>query len=225
MEIQPAQQADLGFVIAAPVKQIDVKEGDQVKAGQALLVLDTPELEYAVASAQAELLSAQKNVLIQSTRRKEIVNDKIMYLSGPPEIREKARARATQAQAALDVATANVAQGTLVAPFDGTVASINVEPGEMVAANEAVLILADLSHLQVVTTDLSEREIANVRLGQTAMTRLKAIDQDLPGKVIAIAPLSGLKNGDTVFKVTIELDQQPKGLLWGMTGDVNIHIK
>jgi hypothetical protein len=28
--------------------------------------------------------------------------------------------------------------------------------------------------------------------------------------------------GDIVFKVTIALDEQPKGLLWGMTAEVTI---
>jgi len=227
VEVRPEQEADLGFLIAAPVKQINVKEGDQVKAGQALIVLDTPELQYAVAGAQAELESAQTNSSLQhNTREYRAWNGrKWIWTHGLPEVRDQADARVAQAQAALGLAQANLAQGTLVAPFDGTVVSINVEPGEVAEANKTVVVMGDLSHLQIVTTDLSEREIANVRIGQTAMTRIKALDQDLPGKVAAIAPLSGLKDGDTVFKVTIELDQEPKSLLWGMTGDVQIATK
>ena len=225
VEVEPAQTTDMAFLIAAPVKQINVKEGEQVKAGQPLIVLDTPDLQYAVAGAQAELVSAQMNYLIQNTRRKTTLHDKVYYLSGPPEIRNKAKAREIEAQAALEVAQANLAQGTLVAPFDGTVVSISVDPNEMVEPQKTVLIMGDLSHLQIATTDLSEREIAKVRIGQTATIRLKAFAQDLTGKVISIAPLSGLNNGDTVYKVTIELDQQPKGLLWGMTGDVSIETK
>lgn len=225
VEVEPAQTTDMAFLIAAPVKQINVKEGEQVKAGQPLMVLDTPDLQYAVAGAQAELVSAQMNYLIQNTRRKTTLHDKVYYLSGPPEIRNKAKAREIEAQAALEVAQAELAQGTLVAPFDGTVVSISIDPNEMAEPQQTVLSMGDLSHLQVATTDLSEREIAKVRIGQTATIRLKAFAQDLTGKVVSIAPLSGLNNGDTVFKVTIELDQQPKGLLWGMTGDVSIETK
>lgn len=225
VEVEPAQTTDMAFLIAAPVKQINVKEGEQVKAGQPLMVLDTPDLQYAVAGAQAELVSAQMNYLIQNTRRKTTLHDKVYYLSGPPEIRNKAKAREIEAQAALEVAQAKLAQGTLVAPFDGTVVSISIDPNEMAEPQQTVLSMGDLSHLQVATTDLSEREIAKVRIGQTATIRLKAFAQDLTGKVVSIAPLSGLNNGDTVFKVTIELDQQPKGLLWGMTGDVSIETK
>ena len=224
-EVEPVHTSNMAFVVAAPVKELDVKEGQQVKAGQALVVLDTPELTYAVASAQAELQSAQANAVLQHTARKQWNGSRFVYLSGPPELRQIADTRVVQAQAALELAQANLAQGTLSAPFDGTVVSINVVPGEMAVPQQPVLVIADLSHLQIATTDLSEREIANVQVGQTATTRLKAFDTDLTGKVIAIAPRSTQSNGDTVFKVTIELDHPPMGLMWGMTGDVNIVVR
>jgi RND family efflux transporter MFP subunit len=217
----------MAFVIGAPVKEVAVKAGDQVTAGQKLVVLDTPEMDYAVVGAQAELKSAQANAALQrmATKSWNAAKGKFMYTSGPPELRQIADTRVTQAQAALDAAQADLAQGTLVAPFDGTVVSINVVPGEMVVPQQTVLVLADLSHLQVATTDLSEREIAKVQVGQTATTRLKAFDEDLAGKVVAIDPLAMQSNGDTVFKVTIALDQAPKGLLWGMTGEASIQVK
>src|SRR5512141_548989 len=62
--VEPAQTSDLAFLIAAPVKEVNVKAGDQVKAGQVLVVLDTPDLVYAVTSAQAELDSAIANAAI-----------------------------------------------------------------------------------------------------------------------------------------------------------------
>ena len=50
VNVVPAQQSNLGFIISAPVKEVDIKEGDQVKAGQVLMVLDTPDLTNAVAT-------------------------------------------------------------------------------------------------------------------------------------------------------------------------------
>jgi RND family efflux transporter MFP subunit len=223
--VEPVTVSHLAFLIAAPVKDVDVRAGDQVKAGQTLVVLDTPGLQYAVTGAQAEVQSAQANALLQRMARKTWNGAKFISLSGPPELRQIADARVLQAQAALDVARANLAQGALVAPFDGTIVSIAVVPGEMAVPSQPVLILADLHELQIQTTDLSEREIAQVHVGQTATTRLKAFAQDLTGKVISIAPRSQPHNGDNVYQVTIELDQPPAGLLWGMTGDVTIQVK
>ncbi len=224
VSVQPVHKSQMAFNIAAPVKEVKVKAGDQVKAGQTLIVLDMPEMAYAVTSAQAELQSAQLNdTLERSTREyRAWTGRKWIWVNGIPEVRAQADARVQQGQAAVDVAQANLAQGTLVAPYDGTVVSVDVDPGEMVVPQKPILVIADLSRLQVETTDLSERQIAQVQIGQSATVKLKAFSQDLPGKVIAISPLSNLNNGDTVFKVTIALDNPPKGLMWGMTGDVTI---
>ncbi len=227
VKVEPVQDSNLAFLIGGPVKQINVKEGEQVKAGQTLIVLNTPDLDAAVATAQAELTSALANQVIQRSGKasKTQIGHRTLWLGSMPEIRQQADARVQQAQAALDVANANLAKATLTAPFDGTVVAINVQPAEMVTAQEAVATIGDLSHMQVVTTDLSEREIAQVQVGQSATVRLKAFNEDLTGKVVSIAPMSNKYNGDTVYKVTIELDKQPDGLLWGMTGDVQINTK
>jgi RND family efflux transporter MFP subunit len=224
--VEPSQTSDMAFLIAAPVREVDVKQGEQVKGGQSLIVLDTPDLQYHVAAARAELESAQLNARLQSSTRKyrAWTGRKWVWISSLPEVQAQADARLQRAQAALDVAQANLSQGTLVAPFDGTVVAVNVVPGEMVVPEKTVVIIGDLGHLQVATTDLSERDIAKVQVGQTATTRLKAFAQDLTGKVAAIAPMSTQHNGDTVYKVTIQFVQQPENLLWGMTGDVEIQI-
>src|SRR5512142_1374037 len=46
--VEPAQQSSMAFLLSAPVKQVYIKAGDQVSAGQPLIMLDTPELEYAI---------------------------------------------------------------------------------------------------------------------------------------------------------------------------------
>jgi RND family efflux transporter MFP subunit len=221
----PIEQSELSFVLSAPVKEVDTKEGDKVKAGQTLIVLDAPDLAFAVTGAQAALRSAQDYAFLQHFARKTLIGSKFVSANGAPELRQKADSKVLQAQSALDSAQAALSQATLIAPYDGTIVSINVVPGELVQTGQGVAVIGDLTHMQVETTDLSERAIAGVRIGQTASIRLKAFDQDLTGKVIMIAPMGVKSKGDIVYKVTIELDNQPDGLLWGMTGDVDINTK
>jgi HlyD family secretion protein len=107
--------------------------------------------------------------------------------------------------------------------MDGTVVSIKVSQGELVQSGEVVLVIANLNRLRAETTDLSERDIARVKLGQHATVRLKAFSNSLNGMVAAVMPVSGRSpDGDIIYKVTIELEGQPTQLLWGMTGDVEI---
>jgi RND family efflux transporter MFP subunit len=215
----------MAFIISAPIKEVDVVEGEQVKAGQTLVVLDTPDLAFSVTGAQAALRSAKDYAFLQNYARKTLIGSHFVSLNGAPELRQKAASKVQQAQAALDSAQAALAQATLLAPYDGTIVSINVTPGELIQPGQVVAVIGDLAHLQIETKDLSERDIAGVHIGQTAAIRLKAFDQDLTGRVIKIAQMSSEYNGDNVYKVTIQLDTQPAGLLWGMSGDVDIKTK
>jgi RND family efflux transporter MFP subunit len=224
-EAIPAKLSEMGFVISGRVKEVDVKAGDEVGAGQTLVVLDTPDLQSDLGAAKAELKSATANDIIQRTARKTWTGDKFVWQNGAPEWRQKADARLVQAQAGLDYAQANLGQGTLVAPFGGIVVKINVVPGEFVQPEDVVVVIADLHHLQIKTKDLSERDIARVHVGQAATVHLKAFSQDLSGKVTVVSPLGEEYKGDIVYKVTIELDAPPAGLLWGMTGDVDIQTQ
>jgi RND family efflux transporter MFP subunit len=223
--VVPNTKSNLSFVISGPVKEVDVKEGDQVTAGQKLFVLDKPDLEYEVTGAEAALRSAQDYAALQHYFRKTLIGSNWVSTNGAPELRLKADSKVAQEQAALDSAQASLAQATLNAPYSGTIVSINVVPGEHIQTGQVVAVIGDLSRLQVETTDLSERAIAGVRIGQSASIRLKAFDQALSGKVVSIAPMGVLYKGDIVFKVTIELDKQPAGLLWGMSGDVDINTQ
>ena len=221
--IAPAHVAQLGFLISGMAKEVPVKEGDLVKAGQPLLVLDTPDLEFAVAEAQAALHSAQAYAELQKYRRvKNRRNGKIFYDVIPGEIRQRADARVQQAQVLLELAQINLAEGTILAPFAGTAVSLGVIPGEFVPSDQAVLTLATLDTLQLETTDLSERDIAKVKVGAPVDIFVEALNETLSGEVVRISPRAEDVGGDVVFKVTISFDKQPENLLWGMTAEVKI---
>ena len=221
--VVPAQVSELAFLISGIVKDVPVKEGEAVKAGQPLIVLDTPDLEFAVTEAQAALHSAQTYADLQKYRRvKNRRNGKIFYDVIPAEYRQRADARVQQAQVTLELAQINLTEGTLTAPFDGVIASLHVIPGEFVDSDQTVVTLATLNTLQVETTDLSEYDIPRVKIGAPANISIEALNETFKGTVINISPISNNVGGDVVFKVTIGFDKQPKNLLWGMTAEVII---
>jgi membrane fusion protein (multidrug efflux system) len=222
--VVPAQVTHLGFLTSAIVKQVNVKEGDQVKQGETLAVLNTPDLEYNLVAAQEAFRSAQANAEIQRYKRVRVIrqNGKKSWDVAPPEVRQQADAQAGSAQARLDIAQAILAQSTLIAPNDATVASLDILPGEYVNQNQTVITLASLNTLQLETTDLSERDITKIKMGAPVNISIEARNDSFRGKVIGISPIADNVGGDVVFKVTIAFDEQPKGLLWGMTAEVTI---
>jgi HlyD family secretion protein len=138
------------------------------------------------------------------------------------EARAAAEAAVAQAEAALAAAQIAVAQATLRAPFAGEVIALEVSPGETVMPGQVVLTLADLDHLRVETTDLSERDVTQLAIGQEAQVYVEALDVEIEGRVVDIASQATTVGGDVVYAVVIELDEQPPGLRWGMSAEVDI---
>ena len=221
--VVPAQITRLSFLTSALVKEVAIKEGDDVTAGQTLVTLNTPDLEYNLLAAQEAFRSKQAYAELQRYKRVlDIRKGKKFWDVVPPEVRQKADAEAASAQAALGIVQASLAESTLVAPLDANVASVDVMPGEFVKENQVVITLATLNALQLETTDLSERDIPKVDIGATVNIFVEALDENFTGKVISISPRADTVGGDVVFKVTIAFDKQPENLLWGMTAEVTI---
>lgn len=209
-QVIPAQSVQLSFPLTGAVKTVEVKAGDTVTAGQTLVTLDTTLLE-------AQVKEAQANVDATKTQLQYLIR-----IGTDQEHLKSAQADIDRVQAQLDSAQATLAQATLTAPINGTVASVDISPAETVTPGKIVIVLGDLSHFQIETTDLSERDVPAVRVGQSADVFVQALNKQMTGKVVDVSRISTTLGGDVVYKVTIELTEQPQGLRWGMTADVKI---
>ena len=209
--IVPVNDARLSFSAVGRVTSVDVKVGDNVMAGQALVKLDTTILEAKVREAQANLEAAQAQVRFLMRQKTDQVH------------LDEANAEVERMQALLDSANATLnAQSTLVAPFDGVIVSVDIAPSEVVVPGQIVIVLGDFSRFQVKTSDLSERDVTRVQVGQSAVVFIEALNEEFTGSVVDIDRIGSTLGGDVVFTVTIDLDNQPQGLLWGMSADVEI---
>ena len=209
-QVVPIEKVSLSFPLTGIVATVDVKRGDDVTRGQALVTLDDSVLIAQAAEAQANLDAAET----QYNYLKRVGTDE--------EHLNTAQADIDRAQAALDSAEAILHQATLTAPFPGTIAAVEISPAEIVIPGQVVIVMGDLTGFQVETSDLGERDIPDVKIGQTVEVFIEALNQTAAGSVVEVARLSTTLGGDIVFKVTVELDNQPAGLYWGMSAEVVI---
>jgi len=190
------------------------------------LALQLATLDYESALANYELVTrgALPEDLEAAWRNvKSAIAQTDKLRAGPtPEQLAIAEATVAQAEATLEIARATLNQATLTAPFNGTVADLLVSPGQIVMPGQVVLTLADLSQLQVETTDLSERDVTEVQVGQEATVYVEALNVDVPARVARISPLASTVGGDVVYTVVIALEGQPEGLRLGMSVEVEI---
>jgi HlyD family secretion protein len=95
----------------------------------------------------------------------------------------------------------------LTAPFAGTVTGLLAHTGDTLVPGAGVLMVADLSRLQVETTDIDEFLIGHVRAGQNVAVQIEALDRrEVTGRVrtVALQP-QATPGGDQHYPVTIDL--------------------
>ncbi len=197
--------------------------------------LEADQTNNDLAVAKANLADAQKKLndltnpsAVDVALAKAAVDDAQKVLddlqAGPdPEQLALLQARLKNAQDQVKAAQASLDSLELKAPFSGTIGLVNHQAGEWILAGQPVLVLADLEHLRIETTDLSEKDISKVQVGQPVTISVKALSQDLTGHVKEIMPLADTLGGDVVYKTILELDAPLSGLRAGMSVKVQFN--
>jgi multidrug resistance efflux pump len=203
---------DLGLrALSAQVEEAKAQLAQAIRAQEAYSVtLTIRDLGTTKAQAALDHLRAWENPYLDQASAAEIA---------------QARARLEQATLAVTQAERQIQDAEIRAPFDGTVTSVDVRAGELVGPGQALIVLADLHTLRAETTDLSERDVDRVNVGQQATVYIEALNVEAQGQVIDVALEATTIGGDVVYKVTVELNDPPPGLRWGMSVDVEITPK
>jgi len=212
--IVPVKQIQLSFPLTGSVTAVNVAEGDLVEPGQSLVQLDTAILQAIVAEREANIIAAETQV---SYLRRIIASSN--------EDIKAAEAEVARQNAILDADLERLEQATLVTPIGGTVVSVDISPGETVTPGLIVITIGDLTELQIETTDLSERDIPEVKAGQSATIYIDALDQEVNGTVSRIAEQASSIGGDVVYTVIISLDEKIPGARWGMSVEIKIDVE
>ncbi len=184
-------------------------------------------LDEATKGSGKQVQAAQANVAAAVAQR-DIAKARLDQLkAGATQAQiDAAQATVAQAEAGLQAVQAALNEATLIAPFDGAIAEIPVEAGQVVGPGTPIVSMADLSAWEIDTDDLSEVDVVNVQQGQTVSITVDALPGvKMKGTVLAITPKSQTKRGDVTYTVKIAVDNPDPKLKWGMTAQVDVQVQ
>ncbi len=171
--------------------------------------LQQASVDYERARAQYELTvdrptdSELKQAEAQTAQARAALVD--LEEKPTPEELAIARAQVTQARSTLTQAQLNLEEATLVAPFAGTVADVNIEVGQMVNSSTPVIVLTDLTSYYV-DLYIDETDIGRVRIGQPVVMTLDAFpSEEMEGEVRAIKSIGTVSGGIITYEVRVEI--------------------
>jgi RND family efflux transporter MFP subunit len=137
-----------------------------------------------------------------------------------------AAARVAQAEASVARVQAQIGERAIVAPFSGLVKTVDVELGEIAAANAAAITLISDGSFEV-EADLPEIDSTRVRAGMDAKVTVDALGEgksELSGKVGSVDRAESLDGSVPVYKMKVYLDEAPAELRSGMTASVVVEV-
>jgi HlyD family secretion protein len=202
---------------------------DAIKVAQSQSGVGLLQAQLAKAQSDAEKLKAHDGVDPDKLRaaRDRVAAAEANLVSTQASLQAAqagvATAQAQVTAAAADLVAAQLKQDSveLKAPFAGTVAVQNLKAGEHVDPGQPMVTLADLTRWEIQTNDLTEMEVARVKVGQNVTVKFDALPEvSLRGVVKSIAVKYVENRGDITYTVTITLTSTDPQMRWGMTTKV-----
>lgn len=211
-------RAAVGSRVIGRIVELKVEEGDRVRAGDVIAVLDSADVRASVEQIRAELRESQARL---TDARRELARQEKLREAGVTAQAELDSARTAAdvavaqlgtTQARLRAQEAQLAYTVIRSPLSGVVIEKNGEVGEMVApggftsqqSTGAIVRIADPASLEV-EADINESYINRLKIGQPASIQVDAVpDRAYQGKLRQIIPTADRQKAVVQVKVTID---------------------
>jgi RND family efflux transporter MFP subunit len=210
---------DLGGILV----RVAVEEGQKVRRGHLLALVDPRSDEAALKEAQAKLRELEADLAFQEA---ELGRQTSLHAQGisSRQALEQTRTQAELARARRDAAIATaerlgvtVTKLRIAAPFDGTVLTRIAQPGETLVAGAPLLRLARTDRFRV-EAEVDEFDLTRLRIGMPVTVRAEGVDrgwrghvEELPDYVVGrkLKPQDPARPSDTrVLMAKVALDEE-----------------
>lgn len=209
-EIRARYEPELGFRIGGKISQRLVDVGDRVSEGTVLAKLDTNDVSLRLDAVRAQMASAQADHKLANSeleRYRELMERNVISRSQFDSFESRfdaSVAQLRQARANLNVARNQADYASLKTPRDGVIAQRLAEAGQVVAAGQAVFVLA-VDGDREVRIDLPEQDVGHFKIGMPVGIELwSRPGQVFEGKIRELSPAADPRSRTFEARVAFE---------------------
>jgi RND family efflux transporter MFP subunit len=207
--VEGARKATLSTKVMGRITALPVEEGSPVRRGQALVRIQSQDVEAQQAQVEAQLRqarAAQANAATnyermetlfaaESATKKEFEDATLAYESAQEQV-NTLQARLREVQDALGYTVVR-------APFDGYVVRKQAEVGSLAVPGQPLVTVEDVERLEVVA-QVPESEVGRIAVGDTVDVAIGAAGEALlRGRVVQVNPSAAV--GSRQFEAHVRL--------------------
>ncbi len=217
-------ESRLSFRVSGAIQRIHVKVGDQVRKGVLIAELDPTDYQIQVQDAEASLLQAQSQARNASASYSRVQNLYVSQNASRSDLdaalatKESAEAQVSSVEKKLELANKQLDYTRLAAPTDGSIASVDVEVNENVAAGRTIVMLTGAGRPEVEVA-LPEMLISQIREGSGVKIRFDAISGRMFDGVVTEVGVSSTGFA-TTYPVKAAISEQSTAVRPGMAAEV-----
>jgi membrane fusion protein (multidrug efflux system) len=218
--VQPVRQATVKAKVSGDVRQVTVREGEPVVAGQMLARIDTADLEAkllerigALESAKAQLAMAAKTQATNLALLKQNFISQNAYDNSESSF-NVSQGSVKSAEAQVQLARNALRDATAMSPLAGVVAKRHVQPGEKVAFDSPLVTVVDLRDLELQAL-VPAVDVPELALGMTVELAIDGFgERRFTGRIERISPAT--EPGTRAFLVYVGIPNADGALRGGM---------
>ncbi|HVP87458.1 MAG TPA: efflux RND transporter periplasmic adaptor subunit, partial [Casimicrobiaceae bacterium] len=220
--LQPVDQTTVKAKVSGEIRQVTVREGEAVKAGQVIARFDTADLEAKLTDRIGALEASRAQLaLAEKTRAQNQLLLKQKFISQTAYDASESNLSVTQGTLKSNEAQTQLARNALrdavvAAPLTGTVAKRHVQPGEKVPFDAPLITIVDLARMELQAM-VPANDIPELRVGMTVDLAIDGFgDRRFTGTIDRINPTT--EAGTRAIIVFIRIPNPDSELRGGMFG-------
>lgn len=192
--VESRTNVNVGAKVPGEIKSVLVKEGQNVKAGQTLVVLDDEITRNNVAELETALELATIMAEKQSNLWKQNIGTEIQYLQAKNNKESLDRRLAT--------AKSQLRQNRIEAPFSGSIDAVIAKKGEMAQPGYPLLRIVNPNDVHI-SSDISERYIGKFKASDPVEVYFPSQDRRLVSIVKSVGQVINSEN--RTFEIEVYL--------------------
>lgn len=204
------KRAVLATRVGGVIARLPVKQGQHVKAGELVLMLDAEEKTAAVETARQ---------LVAQRQAESDAQESLVKSGNSPKLQtDIVRSALAAAKSQLEAAQAELARTVVKAPFDGVIDRVPVELGSSIMAGAEVATILNLDPI-VAKGEIGERDLRYVVLGDDADVKL-VNGETVMGTVRYIS--RDASSSTRTFRIEIAIPNADGAIPAGMTAEITV---